>query len=151
MGDPLKTGTQSALVPLNNEGGLSFSVPLASNLHRLGLYLFQYSQSSRPQESKAFSGLWRCKPGAIPTRFSLAVLSFFSFFFPLFLPFFLIEVQLIYSIVLLSSIQQSDSYIYILFQIVFHYRLLQDIEYSSLCYTVNPCCLPLLYIVVYIC
>ena len=31
--------------------------------------------------------------------------------------------------------------IYILFKILFHYRLLQDIEYSSLCYTINPCCL----------
>ena len=30
-------------------------------------------------------------------------------------------------------------YIYILFQIPFHYRLLQDVEYSSLCYTVGPC------------
>ena len=29
-------------------------------------------------------------------------------------------------------------YIYILFQILFHCRLLQDIEYSSLCYTVGP-------------
>ena len=28
-----------------------------------------------------------------------------------------------------------------LFQILFHYSLLQDIEYSSLCYTVGPCCL----------
>ena len=25
-------------------------------------------------------------------------------------------------------------------QILFHYSLLQDIEYSSLCYPVNPCC-----------
>ena len=25
------------------------------------------------------------------------------------------------------------------FQILFHYRLSQDIEYSSLCYTVGPC------------
>ncbi|CAN0438613.1 unnamed protein product [Rangifer tarandus platyrhynchus] len=29
----------------------------------------------------------------------------------------------------------------ILFQILFHYMLLQDIEYSSLCYTVSPYCL----------
>ena len=29
------------------------------------------------------------------------------------------------------------TYIYILFQILFHYRLLQYIEYVSLCYTVN--------------
>ena len=26
-------------------------------------------------------------------------------------------------------------------QILFHYRLLQDTEYISQCYTVNPCCL----------
>ena len=41
--------------------------------------------------------------------------------------------------------------IYILFQIIFHYRLLKDIEYSSLCYTVGPCYLYILYIVVCIC
>ena len=42
---------------------------------------------------------------------------------------------------LVSGIQQSDSviHIYIVFQIIFHYRLLLDIEYSSLCYTVAPC------------
>ena len=34
----------------------------------------------------------------------------------------------------------------ILFQILFHDRLLQDVEYSSLRYTVGPCCLPVLYI-----
>ena len=38
-------------------------------------------------------------------------------------------------------------YIYVLFKVLFHYRLLQDIEYSSLCYTVGPCCLSVLYIV----
>ena len=33
------------------------------------------------------------------------------------------------------------SYIYIyLFQILFHYRLLQETECSSLCYIVGPCC-----------
>ena len=31
--------------------------------------------------------------------------------------------------------------IYFLFQILFHYNLLQGIEYSVLCYTVEPCCL----------
>ena len=36
-------------------------------------------------------------------------------------------------------------YIYF-FPILFPYRLLQDIEYSSLCYTVNSCCLSNLYI-----
>ena len=38
-----------------------------------------------------------------------------------------------------------------LFQILFHYRLLQDIEYNFLRYTVGPCCLSILYIIVYIC
>ena len=36
------------------------------------------------------------------------------------------------------------------FQILFHYRLLYDIEYSSLCYIGNPCYLFLLDIVTYI-
>ena len=50
-----------------------------------------------------------------------------------------------------SDVEQSDAaislymyvymYVCILFQILFHYRLLQDIEYSYLCYTVEPCCL----------
>ena len=43
------------------------------------------------------------------------------------------------------------SYTYILFQIIFHYRLLQDTEYSSLYYTVGPCYLSILYIIVCIC
>ena len=38
----------------------------------------------------------------------------------------------------------------IFFQILSHYGSLQGIEYSPLCYTVGPCCLSLLYIVVYI-
>ena len=47
----------------------------------------------------------------------------------------------------------SQLYIYMyipFFQIIFHYRLLQDSEYSSLCYTVGPCCSSILYIGVYI-
>ena len=31
---------------------------------------------------------------------------------------------------------------------IFHYGLLQDIEYSSLCYTLGPCALPTVYIIV---
>ena len=56
---------------------------------------------------------------------------------------------------LVSGVQQSGSVIRIilrvLFQILFHYSLLQDIESSSLCYTVGPCCLSVLYIVVCVC
>ena len=73
--------------------------------------------------------------------------------------FFLAELQLIYNIVLVSGIQQSDSaiyvsvfiYIYILLQILFHHRLLQDIEYSSLCSIVNSCCLCILYLLLCVC
>ena len=36
-------------------------------------------------------------------------------------------------------------YISILFQILFHYRLLQYIKYSSLCYTVGPCWLSIFF------
>ena len=34
----------------------------------------------------------------------------------------------------------------ILSRVLFHYRLLQDIEYSSLCYTVGLNCLSVLYL-----
>ena len=47
--------------------------------------------------------------------------------------------------------QQSDFYFSVLFSILFHYSLLQNIQYSSLCYTVSPCCLSILYMVVCIC
>ena len=40
----------------------------------------------------------------------------------------------------------QGSPIYILFPILFHYGLLHDIDYSSLCYTVGTCCLSILYI-----
>ena len=45
----------------------------------------------------------------------------------------------------------SNIYICIFFQILFHYRLLQNIDYSSLCYTVYLCCLSILYIIVCTC
>ena len=40
---------------------------------------------------------------------------------------------------------------YILFQVLSPFRLLQNIEYSSLCYTVGSCCSSILSIVVCIC
>ena len=66
---------------------------------------------------------------------------------------FYIGVQLINNIVLVSGVQQSDSVIPIqvplLFQILFPFRLLENIEQSSLCYTVGPCWLSILNIVMY--
>ena len=38
---------------------------------------------------------------------------------------------------LVSGVQQSNSAIF--FQIISHYRLLEDIEYNSLCYIASPC------------
>ena len=50
---------------------------------------------------------------------------------------------MIKNVVLVSGIEQSDSVIHIhvsiLFQILFPVRLLQNVEQSSLCYTVGPC------------
>ena len=44
----------------------------------------------------------------------------------------------------LYSKTQLCVHVWILFHILFHYDLPQDIEYRSLCYTVGPYCLPLL-------
>ena len=55
-----------------------------------------------------------------------------------------------------SGVQQTDSVIYTYtytynFQILFSYRLLRNIEYSSLCYIGDPHLLFILYIVVCMC
>ena len=43
------------------------------------------------------------------------------------------------------------SNIYFFFHVLFHPSLSQGIKHSFLCYTVGPCCLPTLYIIVCIC
>ena len=44
------------------------------------------------------------------------------------------------------------SYTYVYFsQVIFPCRLLQNIEYGSLCYTLGSCWLSILYTVVYVC
>ena len=40
-----------------------------------------------------------------------------------------------------SKVIQLYKYIYIIFKIIFHHKLSQGIDYSSLCCTVNLCCL----------
>ena len=58
---------------------------------------------------------------------------------------------MINNVVLVSGVQQSDSVIPMevsfLFQILFPFRLLKNIEPSFLCYSVGPCWLSILYIV----
>ena len=65
---------------------------------------------------------------------------------------FYIGAWLIKNVVLVSRVQQSDSviniHVSILFQIPFPFRLLQNIEQCSLCYTVDPCWLSILNIAV---
>ena len=62
---------------------------------------------------------------------------------------------MIKNVVLVSDVEQSDSFIhmhvFILSQVLFSFRLLQNIEQSSLCYTVGPCWLSILNIAVCIC
>ena len=57
---------------------------------------------------------------------------------------------MINNVVIVSGVQQSDSVLHIhvsiLFQILFPFRLLHNIEQSSLCYTVGPCWLSILFI-----
>ena len=59
---------------------------------------------------------------------------------------------MINNVVLVSGVQQSDLVIHIhvsiLFQILFPFKLLQNIEQSSLCYTVGPCWLSILNVAV---
>ena len=43
---------------------------------------------------------------------------------------------------------QLHKYIYIVFEIIFHHKILQDIDYSSLCYTVDLCCLLHIYFLI---
>ena len=55
--------------------------------------------------------------------------------------------------VLVLGVQQSDSFIHIhvsiLFQILFPFKLLQNIKQSSLCYSVGPCWLSILFFIFY--
>ena len=65
--------------------------------------------------------------------------------------YFFITILLIYNIVLISAVQPIDSFIHIytfLFYILFHYGLSQEIGYRSLGYTVRPCCLFILNIII---
>ena len=49
---------------------------------------------------------------------------------------------------LYSKVTQIYTYIHSFFIFFFHNGLSQGIEYSSLCYTLGPCCLPILNVVV---
>ena len=84
----------------------------------------------------------------------LALYTPFLWLFPGYILLYFIELWLIYNVVcLISAVQQRDSVVpmYILFHVLFHYGLSQEIEYGSLCSTVGPCYLFILYVIVCIC
>ena len=60
---------------------------------------------------------------------------------------------MINNVVLTSDVQESDSvmhtHVSMLFQILFPFRLLQNIEQSPLCYMVGPCWLSVLNVTLY--
>ena len=60
---------------------------------------------------------------------------------------------MIYNVLLVLGVQQIDWVLAIIkaiiFQVFFHDRLLQDTQHSSLSYILGPCCLSMLYIVMY--
>ena len=68
---------------------------------------------------------------------------------------FYIGVELINNLTLTSGVKQSDSVTHIpvsvLFQVLFPFRLLQNIEQSSLCYAVGPWWFSILNVAVCIC
>ena len=126
---------------------LGFSFTFFNTLHVLKGFLFSFCTDTiigyRIIAWKHFlQKPWRhsllCLVSTVAIEWSKAIL----ITIPLCVSFFLI-VQLTYTVVLISAIQQSDSvlhmYIHSFFYILLHYGLSQNIEYSSLCFTVGPC------------
>ena len=76
------------------------------------------------------------------------ITSYLLTYFHLFLIFILYWTKLIYNVVLVSGVQQSDSvkhlHIFFFCKIIFPLRLLQNIEQSSPCYIVIPSWLSIL-------
>ena len=94
-------------------------------------------ESDTTEHSTASSPKWYSAP------FVIHSLKWSRLFNGLF--YFLINILLKYSWLIMfqahSKVIQLYIYTYIILKITFHYRLLQEIDYSSLCYTVNFCCL----------
>ena len=63
---------------------------------------------------------------------------------------FLTEVELIYTVVLISAVQQSDSVIHMYILFFMFFSIMNIVEYSSLCYILGPYCQFSIYIIVLI-
>ena len=75
-------------------------------------------------------------PHAVSAIFSITVMPIF--FLNIFI---LLKYSWLTVVQVHSKVIQLYMYTCIIFQIILHYRLLQDIDYSSLCFTVKFCCL----------
>ena len=108
----------------------------------------------------------RCKVSLFPTvSFHAIFCSYFThILLSLLFPFLYVHTNSflikMYNVVIVSSVQQNDLVLYMcvciyiymfFFQIIFHFRLLKGIDYSSLCSLVGPCCLSILYVYSSVC
>ena len=132
--------------PVSSKDGL-----LAIYIYLMGSHHRGIKKKQKPLKTSYYLNLvtmlWEPRKGGIFIRIQIVMTFCFLFFN------FFIELQLIYSVVPISAVQQSDSVIHIqtfFFNILFHYGLSQHIEYGSLCYPVL-CCLSILYITACIC
>ena len=152
----------------------------AQSLSHVQLFATPWTVTCQAPLSVEFSrqGYWNGVPFPSPSEdykvrcLILLYRTSFLLFFILYV--FFIEIQLFYNIMLVSSVQHSDSIIYVCvcvcvcacacaciymqyiylyiqlyipFQILFLYRLLEIIDYISLCCTVGPHWLSILYMV----
>ena len=123
---------------------------LFHNQTRLGMFRVVWPQTIHDQKInfRRVSGSRGHLQLARDTRHIVFFLCICFFFKTLF-----IEKQLNYNAVLITVVQQRNSIIHIciLFYILFYYVLSENVEYNSLCYTVAPCYLSVLYIIICIC
>ena len=104
-----------------------------------------WEQLIRKNYVRSFPNTWHpCKCDVIVKYCCVRLLELFHFLKCLFFYFFLIYIYLLKHCWLTmfqvhSKVIQLYIYIYIIFEIIFHYRLLQDINYSCLWSTVNLC------------
>ena len=104
---------------------------------------------SKPKFSLDSSLIENPKPELLCPLNSSQMYCFFNYFIFLKFIFYWSIVDLHYCVNFCCTAKWlSYTHIYILFYILFHYGLSQDIEYSSLCYTGGPCCLAILYVAI---
>ena len=132
-----------------------FPIATLTNYHSVLTKLFSYTSGSQKSKIRVMQLKSRCPQDWFIWNFQGRIhFLVISFFFPSFLPsfmsvplFFYWHIIDLHHLISFRCIPKWFIYIYmcvcvcvcILFQILFPYRLLQSIEYNSLCYTVGSC------------